>query len=302
MTGRFFSVSAWQAAAKCYTEPYRRRLAALEGKEGSSMYKITNFTTNDDIRTLGVIGPFTIVQYEREFSVAPQQAQFAWYCNVMNIRRRQVVCDLSKGAVVVQPGAMQWMAGDVHGTSGLKGVGDFIGKTIRSKMTGDPAVKPEYQGTGTLVLEPTYSYLAAIDVSQWGAGIVLDDGMFVAAEASLRQEVSMRRSLSSATLGNEGLFSLCLRGNGAAVVKVPCPQEELVEVELDNDVLRIDGNMAVAWSAGLQFTVEKATSSLMGSALSGEGLVNVYRGTGKVLLCPFQQEAGAMPVQPAAGQ
>ncbi len=40
----------------------------------------------------------------------------------------------------------------------------------------------------------------------------------------------------------------------------------------------------------------------MGSALSGEGLVNVYRGTGKVLLCPFQQEAGAMPVQPAAGQ
>ncbi len=145
------------------------------------MYKITNFTTNDDIRTLGAIGPFTIVQYEREFSVAPQQAQFAWYCNAMNIRRRQVVCDLSKGAVVVQPGAMQWMAGDVHGTSGLKGVGDFIGKTIRSKMTGDPAVKPEYQGTGTLVLEPTYSYLAAIDVSQWGAGIVLDDGMFVAA-------------------------------------------------------------------------------------------------------------------------
>ncbi len=128
-------------------------------------------------------------------------------------------------------------------------------------MTGDPAVKPEYQGTGTLVLEPTYSYLAAIDVSQWGAGIVLDDGMFVAAEASLRQEVSMRRSLSAATLGNEGLFSLCLRGNGVAVVKVPCPQEELVEVELDNDVLRIDGNMAVAWSAGLQFTVEKATSS-----------------------------------------
>ena len=36
------------------------------------MYKITNFTTNDDIRTLGAIGPFTIVQYEREFSVAPQ--------------------------------------------------------------------------------------------------------------------------------------------------------------------------------------------------------------------------------------
>lgn len=254
------------------------------------MYTITNFTTNDDIRILGSMGPFTIVQYERDFSVAPGQAQFAWYCDAMNIRRRQVVCDLTKGAVVVQPGAMQWMAGDVHGTSGLKGVGDFLGKTLRSKMTGDSAVKPEYQGTGTLVLEPTYSYLAIMDVSSWNGGVVLDDGMFVAAQAGLRQEVTMRRSLSSAALGNEGLFSLCLKGNGAAVVKAPCPQEELVQIDLDNDVLRIDGSMAVAWSGSLQFTVEKATSSLMGSALSGEGLVNVYRGTGKVLLCPFQQE------------
>ena len=264
------------------------------------MYRITNFTSNDDIRTLGAIGPFTIVQYERDFSVTPDQAQFAWYCSEMNIRRRQVICDLSKGSVVIQPGAMQWMTGDVHGSSGLKGVGDFIGKTIRSKMTGDAAVKPEYQGTGTLVLEPTYSYLAAIDVSQWENGIVLDDGMFVAAQSTLRQEVTMRRSLSSAALGNEGLFSLCLRGQGAAVVKVPCPQEELVEIALENDVLRIDGNMAVAWSGSLEFTVEKATSSLMGSAMSGEGLVNVYRGTGRVLLCPFQQEPGTAGRRPVA--
>lgn len=68
------------------------------------MYTITNFTTNDDIRILGSMGPFTIVQYEQDFSVAPGQAQFAWYCDAMNIRRRQVVCDLTKGAVVVQPG------------------------------------------------------------------------------------------------------------------------------------------------------------------------------------------------------
>lgn len=264
------------------------------------MYKITNFTTNDDIRTLAATGPFTIVQYERDFSVAPAKAQFAWYCQQMNIRRRQVICDLSKGAVVVQPGAMQWTAGDVHGTSGIKGVGDFLGKTIRSKMTGDTAVKPEYEGTGTLVLEPTYSYLAAIDVTAWKDGIVLDDGMFVACTASLRQEVAMRKSLSSATLGNEGLFSLSLRGQGTAVVKVPCPQEELVEIELEDDVLRIDGSMAVAWSGSLRFTVEKATSSLMGSALSGEGLVNVYRGTGKVLLCPFQAELNNTDIRPEA--
>ena len=54
----------------------------------------------------------------------------------------------------------------------------------------------------------------------------------------------------------------------------------------DNDVLRIDGNMAVAWSNSLNFSVEKSTKSLLGSAVSGEGFVNVYRGTGKVLMAP----------------
>ena len=31
---------------------------------------------------------------------------------------------------------------------------------------------------------------------------------------------------------------------------------------------------------------EKSGKSLIGSAVSGEGLVNVYRGTGKIWMCP----------------
>ena len=44
--------------------------------------------------------------------------------------------------------------------------------------------------------------------------------------------------------------------------------------------------MAIAWSSSLTFTVEKAANSLIGSGLSGEGFVNVYRGTGKILMAP----------------
>ena len=44
--------------------------------------------------------------------------------------------------------------------------------------------------------------------------------------------------------------------------------------------------MAVAWSKSLNFTVEKSTKSALGSIVSGEGLVNVYRGTGKILMAP----------------
>ena len=44
----------------------------------------------------------------------------------------------------------------------------------------------------------------------------------------------------------------------------------------------------IAWSGSLKFTVERSGKSLIGSAASGEGLVNTYRGTGKVLLAPVR--------------
>jgi len=44
--------------------------------------------------------------------------------------------------------------------------------------------------------------------------------------------------------------------------------------------------MAIAWSNALKFTVERSSKSLIGSAVLGEGLVNVYRGTGNVLMAP----------------
>jgi len=68
-----------------------------------------------------------------------------------------------------------------------------------------------------------------------------------------------------------------------------CPKEELVEITLQDDVLKVDGNMAIAWSGSLNFTVERSGKSLIGSAASGEGLVNVFRGTGKVLLAPVMK-------------
>lgn len=68
-----------------------------------------------------------------------------------------------------------------------------------------------------------------------------------------------------------------------------CPKEELIEITLENDVLKVDGNLAIAWSNSLDFTVERSGKTLVGSAASGEGLVNVYRGTGKVLLAPVEK-------------
>jgi uncharacterized protein (AIM24 family) len=93
-------------------------------------------------------------------------------------------------------------------------------------------------------------------------------------------------NISSAVLGNEGLFNLSLSGQGVAALESNVPEEELIVVDLENDEIKIDGDMAVCWSSNLQFTVEKSTKTLLGSAVSGEGLVNVYRGTGRVMMSP----------------
>lgn len=250
------------------------------------MFAIKNFTDNDDVRVLGSMGPFTVVEYLKDLSVTPSTAMTAYYCNEMNVRKRQVICDLSKANITLQAGAMQWMAGNVNATTGLKEVGDFFGKAVRGKVTGESAVKPEYTGNGVLVLEPTYRHILLIDLADWNGSIVLDDGLFLACDSKLKQKAVMRSNFSSAVAGGEGLFNLGVVGNGVLCLESPSPKEELIEVTLQDDVLKVDGNMAIAWSGTLDFTVERSGKTLLGSAASGEGLVNVYRGTGKVLLAP----------------
>lgn len=250
------------------------------------MYEISNFQNNDDVKILTSMGPFTVIEYQRDLSVLPGDAQMAYYCNVMNVRKRQVICDLSKANITLQAGAMQWMVGNVNATTGIKGVGDLFSKAVRGKVTGESAIKPEYTGDGLLVLEPTYKHIVLLDMREWNGSVVLDDGLFLACDANLRHKAVMRANLSSAAAGGEGLFNLGVMGEGVLCLESECPREEMVEITLHNDVLKIDGNMAVAWSGSLDFTVERSGKTLIGSAASGEGLVNVYRGSGKVLMAP----------------
>lgn len=256
------------------------------------MYQIKNFLDNDDIRVAEEKGNIKIVEYLRDLSVNPATAITQYYAAQMNVRKRQALIELKGDEYVTSAGAMQWMLGNVESVTDVKGVGDFIGKALKGSVTKESAVKPKYRGNGMLMLEPTYKHLLIEDISNWGSGMVLDDGMFLACEAKVKNDVIMRSNLSSAILGNQGLFSLRLSGNGLAILESPVPREELIEIELENDVIKIDGNMAVAWSDTLNFTVEKSGKSLLGSAVSAEGFVNVYRGTGKILLAPVLSSTG----------
>ena len=189
------------------------------------MYKIKNFTDNDDIRIVDKKGAFTVIEFIKDLSVTPYTAQMAYFASQMNARRRQVICDLSVSPVTVQAGAMQWMIGDCNANTGVKGVGDLFGKMARASVTKESSIKPEYAGTGEVILEPTYRYLLLLDLADWNGSVVLDDGLFLACESKCKQKAVMRSNLSSAAFGGEGLFNLGITGDGIVCIESNCPEK-----------------------------------------------------------------------------
>ena len=249
-------------------------------------YISSNFFDNSNVKCIAEGGVFSIYEHQHDLSVDSNTAMNSYFMEQMNVKKRQVLCKLDNSTVKLQAGAMQWITGDVEMNSGVSGAKDFFGKLVKGAVTGESAVKPLYTGTGCVMLEPTYNFLLIEDGAAWGKGIGLDDGLFLACEGNIQESINKRSDVATALLSGEGIFNLTLSGNGFCVLESPVPREELVEFELDNDVLKIDGNMAIAWSSSLQFTTENASKSIVGSTLSGEGVVNVYRGTGKVLVAP----------------
>lgn len=238
-------------------------------------------------------GRFTVIEYLKDISVSPKMAQEAYFASEMNVRKRQLIADIDpKTGVYAQAGEMQMMVGDIEAATNVKGVGDFFKKVVKSSVTSETIIKPRYTGKGSLVLEPTFYHILLMDLDEWEGDVVIEDGMFLACEDTVELEVTSRKNVSSVLLGGEGIWNTLLTGYGLVAMESPMPADELIVVDLEDDVIKLDGNMAIAWSSTLKFTVEKTTSTLVGSLASGEGFVNVYTGTGRVLVAPVRENKG----------
>lgn len=259
--------------------------------------QVTN-RVNSNRKVIAQMGMFRVIEHQKDLSVSSASAEQAYFASQMNVRLRQVEIALDgTKSVKTQAGAMQMMIGNVEMETGVKSAKGFLKSMVNAAVTNETAVKPEYTGIGHVVLEPTYKHIILQNVADWGKdGLVVEDGMFLASEGTVEHRViENTQSLSTALLSNEGLYNLCFTGSGIVALESYVPFEELVEYVLDDDVLKVDGDMAVCWSGSLKFTVEKTTRSLLGSMASGEGLVNVYRGTGKVWVSPVAGTANSAP-------
>ncbi|MBL1199637.1 MAG: AIM24 family protein [Nostoc sp. ZfuVER08] len=189
---------------------------------------------------------------------------------------RLVKITLQNETVRTESGAMYYIHGNIKMESKAPSAGGFL----KSLATGENIFRPTYTGTGELYLEPSLSgyHILELDGGEW----ILDSGAYWASDGSVEVGVE-RNKLVSGLIGGEGLFQTKVKGRGKVVMVAQGPVEV---INLRNDRLVVDGNFAIARTNTLNYRVEKATKSFLGSMTSGEFLVNTFEGTGTVLLAP----------------
>ncbi len=132
------------------------------------MIRYNNLYNNKNMLLIEEKQGVKVFEHQRDLSVNAATALSAYYAAEMNVRKRQVLIELNDNAFAVQAGSMQWTAGSVSMSSGIKGVGDFFGKALAAKVSNESTAKPEYKGKGLLMLEPTYRHILLEEVSAWG--------------------------------------------------------------------------------------------------------------------------------------
>ena len=248
----------------------------------------TNLKITNNLEVLSEMSgdsTFQILEYDTlSGSLDVASAEQMYFMREIGMTLKQVKIILEDSSVRLQSGALSYMKGRIDLRAGLSGIMGLGKKLISSKVTGESAIKPLYTGTGEIYLEPSFGHFALIELED--DEVIIDDGLFYACEEGIEVGAAMQKNISSAFFGNEGLFQTKLEGSGVAVLELPVPEYEIRRVVLINDTLKVDGNFALLRTGDIEFTVEKSSRSFIGSAASGEGLVNVYRGTGEIWLMP----------------
>lgn len=205
------------------------------------------------------------------------------------VQLRQLRVRLEKDGIRTEPGALQFCKGQIQMESST-GMGDGVGGLVKGALaaarTGETLFKPLYSGTGEIYLEPTFGHYWFMQLNN--QTLYADQGLFCCSENSVSVGAHKVESFSARVAGGEGRYQTKISGTGIVVFRIPVPLSEIVELTLQDETLQVDGSFALLRTSGIQFSVEKASKSLVGAVTSGEGFLQTFRGTGRVWIAPTQ--------------
>lgn len=207
-----------------------------------------------------------------------------------DVHQLEIVLD--NGAVLLEPGALQYMHGkiasDVVQHEAGKG---FLARAVASAGTGESAHATKYTGKGSIWCEPTRKHFIVGTMDNESDAMMLDDKAFYACSEGIKLSTVRHNSVSGVLSGN-GLMQPKIAGKGIFAVESPVPLEELKIVELQHgEELVVDGDFMLMYSASLNVSIGPLVRGLRNIMRSGEGLVYRLQGQGTVYLTPTSRIA-----------
>lgn len=199
-----------------------------------------------------------------------------------------VILSLGRGEEAkIENGSMVYHNGKVSiegkmNSSGSGGIGGFLKAAARSAVSGESffitTAKGLDDGAQIAIAPATVGQVRALEIGQkqWR----INDGSFLACDKSVDYSMKMQ-SLGKAVFGGTGgLFVMETSGSGTMLI---CAFGDIVEIEVGSGMpFSIDNTHVIAWESSLQYEI-KVASGMFGFT-TGEGLVNEFRGVGKVLI------------------
>lgn len=189
---------------------------------------------------------------------------------------------LNKGEeLTCEVGAMVAMSTrmTVETTTKQRGAKNGIMQGIRRMFSGENLFINHFTAQSDeqyLILGPTFMGDIVHHHLEQGA-LVVQGGSWLASDTNISVDTTFQ-GLGKAFFSGEGAFWVKCTGNGDIFLN---SFGSIYEVEVDGEYI-VDTGHIVAFEDSLQFKVEKAGASLIGSFLGGEGLVCRFSGKGKL--------------------
>lgn len=204
--------------------------------------------------------------------------------------------------VIAEAGAMNYMEEGItfearmgdgsRAEEGLMGKLLNVGKRV---LTGESIFLTHFtnQGQGkkrVAFAAPYPGKIIPVEMTKVGGELLCQKDAFLAAALGTEVGIAFTQRLGTGFFGGEGFILQRLKGDGMAFVHAG---GTVIQKKLDNDTLRVDTGCLVAFTKGIDYSIERA-GSLKSMFFGGEGLfLATLSGKGLVLLqsLPFSRMA-----------